>query len=92
MNPEGNKNLGRFEMYNDKFNNDIEANEARQILQKENSKLEEKTIVFLKDLMETLTELDNKVAEFKQLIEEFKKANKGDLTDGDNDKKSNLDS
>lgn len=91
MNSEENKNFDRFGIHSDKFNMDIEANQAREILQKENIKSEEKKVEFLKDLMENLKKLEINIAQAKELIEKFRKTNTEDLIEGYNNKNSELD-
>lgn len=91
MNSEENKNLDKFGMYSDKFNIDIEAGQAREILQKENIKTEEKITEFLKDLMENFKDLEINISQCRELLEKIKKANRGELIEENKDKKSDLD-
>lgn len=91
MNPEENQNLDRFGVYSDKFNADIEANQAREILKKENIKSEEKKAEFLKDLMENFKDLEINISHCKELLEKIRRANTGDLIEKYDNKNYELD-
>lgn len=91
MNSEENKNFDRFGTYSDKFNKDIEAEQARQFLQEENKRIEERKIEFFKDLMENFKDLENKIDECKELVEKFRRANLKDLNNENGNKNSDLD-